>query len=272
MSSLWTEKAERASCALQATNVLGDAGLITVAETCKNLRRIRIDDRAGEGFLSPAGIIPIAENCVKLEFLVMYVSDMNNATLAAIGRHCSVLRDCRFVLLSALSVIPDLPLDEGVKALLKGSRNLTRFALYVRHGALTDIGMSYIGEFGANLKWILLGCTGESDWGFARLADGCHSLERLEVRDCPITEAGLTAAAVAMQKSLKFIWIQGRDVTESGARLLAMARPYWTVETAPSLQLHIAYSSLAEPRRDCPPGISLLQGGVVQASHSNGAL
>ncbi|CAM6110085.1 unnamed protein product [Calypogeia fissa] len=253
---------------LMARNGLGDAGLITVARTCKNLRRIRIDDSEGESILSPAGIIPLAKSCVRLEYVCMYVHNISNATLVAFGRN-SVLKDCRFVLLSALKVIPDLPLDEGVKALLRGCRSLTRFALYVRNGALTDRGMGYIGEYGGRLKWILLGCTGESDLGFTRLAAGCHSLERLEIRDCPFTELGCVTAATAMP-NLKFMWVQGREVTEAGGRMLAGARSHWIVEIAPTLQLATAYVSLAEPRIDNPAVITVIQGGNHQINHGKG--
>lgn len=242
--------------------MLGDDGLIMVARTCRQLRRIRVDESDGEGFLSPLGMIPIAQNCTKLEFLVMYVVDINNATLRAFGENCPNMKDCRFVLLSTLGTVDDLPLDQGVRCLLKGCRKLTRFALYVRHGGLTDEGMGYIGEYGGNLKWILLGCAGETDQGLLRLAVGCQSLERLEMRDCPVTEAGLATAAVSMKNSLKYMWVQGYQATDAGGRLLARARPFWNVEICSgSSQLPgqlLAYCTLAGPRTDCPPEVDLL--------------
>ncbi|BBN03813.1 coronatine-insensitive protein 1 [Marchantia polymorpha subsp. ruderalis] len=247
---------------LEVRNVLGDDGLIMVARTCRQLRRIRVDESDGEGFLSPLGMIPIAQNCTKLEFLVMYVVDINNATLRAFGENCPNMKDCRFVLLSTLGTVDDLPLDQGVRCLLKGCRKLTRFALYVRHGGLTDEGMGYIGEYGGNLKWILLGCAGETDQGLLRLAVGCQSLERLEMRDCPVTEAGLATAAVSMKNSLKYMWVQGYQATDAGGRLLARARPFWNVEICSgSSQLPgqlLAYCTLAGPRTDCPPEVDLL--------------
>ncbi|KAL2645390.1 hypothetical protein R1flu_012977 [Riccia fluitans] len=218
---------------LEVRNVIGDEGLIMLSRTCKNLRRLRIEDMDGEGYVSPLGIIPVAQNCKKLEFVVMYISDINNATFRAFGENCPNLNDWRVVLVSTLTPLGDFPLDEGVKYLLRGCKKLTRFAMYGRHGALTDTGMGYIGQYGGKLKWILLGCAGESDIGLLNLADGCQSLERLEMRDCPVTESGLAAAAVRMRRSLKFLWVQGYQVTGAGGRVLAMARPYWNVEICP---------------------------------------
>ncbi|KAL3698701.1 hypothetical protein R1sor_012777 [Riccia sorocarpa] len=241
---------------LEVRNVIGDEGLITVSKTCKKLRRLRIDDLDGEGFVSPVGLMPIAQNCSKLEVVIVYISDINNATLRAFGENCPALRDFRIVLLLTLTTLEDLPLDEGVKCLLRACRKLTRFALYGRHGCLTDRGMGFIGLYGGRLKWILLGCVGESDVGLLRLADGCQAVERLEMRDCPVTESGLAGAAVRMQTNLRYLWVQGFQATNAGGRVLASARPFWNVEVCSGSTLPgqiLAYCTIAGPRTDCPP-------------------
>lgn len=121
-------------------------------------------------------------------------------TYAAVDRIC--------VMESAARHLMDLPLDDGIKLLLKGCPKLSKLAVYLRHGSLTDRGMDHIGEFGTNLKWLLLGCAGESDIGLAHLAHEAQLIERIEYRACLFGEAGLAAAVMAMS-SLKFLWVQG---------------------------------------------------------------
>lgn len=220
---------------LEVLNGIGDEGLEVVANNCKNLRRLRVesgDKDFQQGFVTQRGLISIAHGCQNLEYIALYVSNINNAALVAIGEGCPKLRDFRLVLLADDELDPDFPLDTGVRALLVGCSGLTRFALYLRRGSLTDKGMQYIGTFGSNLRWALLGLLGESDMGFSWLADGCPKLERLEMRDCVFTEAGI-ANSVMKMKALKYIWVQGYIATSEGRDLLAMRKPFWNIEFIP---------------------------------------
>eukprot|EP00249_Psilotum_nudum_P030334 c4282_g1_i1 orf=1-435(-) len=144
--------------------------------------------------------------------------------LMAFGKCCKNLKDFRLVLLEEENAALDCPVDEGVAALLQGCSELTRFALYLKPGLLTDRGMGWIGRFGCKLKWALLGLLGESDLGFSLFADGCPNLEKLEMRDCVFSEAGI-AKSVLKMKSLKYIWVQGYKATDRGLDLLTMKRP-----------------------------------------------
>jgi coronatine-insensitive protein 1 len=246
---------------LQVLNVLGDEGLKVLGKTCKELRRLRVEDDDA-GYISHSGVVAIAQGCAKLRYLALYVCDITNAALAMVGQGCLHLTDCRIVLGERVKNFADLPLDDGVKLLLKGCVNLTRFCLYLRQGALTDQGLAHIGEYGRNLKWLLLGTTGESDMGLASLAYGCQQLERLEVRDCPFGEAGFATAVVAIS-SLKYLWVQGHHrISETGVQLLALSRPFLHIEVYPDAQGQpgqlLAYYALTEPRTDGPPGMKVL--------------
>lgn len=168
-----------------------------LGKTCKRLRRLRVEhDDAGA--ITQRGIVAVAQGCAHLQQLVVYVSDVTNAALAMLGQGLPHLTDFRLVLEPAARRIVDLPLDDGIKLLLKGCTRLSKLAVYLRHGGLTDKGMGYIGEYGQRLKWLLLGCTGESDLGLANMAYKAQRMQRLEIRDCPFGEAGLAAAVVAM--------------------------------------------------------------------------
>jgi len=135
-----------------------------LGKICKRLRRLRVEhDDAGA--ITQRGIVAVAQGCPHLQQLVVYVSDITNAALAMLGQGLPDLTDFRLVLEPATRRIVDLPLDDGIKLLLKGCTRLSKLAVYLRHGGLTDKGMGYIGESGRNLKWLLRGATGESDIG-----------------------------------------------------------------------------------------------------------
>lgn len=224
-----------------------------------------------EGVVSQRGLIALAQGCLELEYVAVYVSDITNASLEYIGNYLKNLCDFRLVLLDREERITDLPLDNGVRALLRGCEKLRRFALYLRPGGLTDVGLGYIGRYSDNVRWMLLGYVGESDEGLLEFSRGCPSLQKLEMRGCCFSERALAAAALQLA-SLRYLWVQGYRVTSAGTRdLLVMARPFWNIELIPSRNViveqvgepvmvehpaHIlAYYSLAGQRRDFPPSV-----------------
>jgi coronatine-insensitive protein 1 len=86
-----------------------------------------------------------------------------------VGQGYLHLTNCHIVLGKKVKKISELPLDDGMKLLLKGYVNLTQFCLYLRQGALIDQGLAHIGKYSRNLKWLLLSTTKESDVGLASL-------------------------------------------------------------------------------------------------------
>ncbi|XP_054798126.1 coronatine-insensitive protein 1-like [Prosopis cineraria] len=260
---------------LESRNVIGDRGLEVLAQSCKKLKRLRIergDDEQGmedeEGVVSQRGLIALSQGCPELEYLAVYVSDITNASLEHIGTHMKNLTDFRLVLLDREATITDLPLDNGVRALLRGCDKLRRFALYLRSGGLTDAGLAYIGQYSQNVRWMLLGYVGESDAGLLEFSRGCPSLQKLEMRGCSFSEHALAVVATQLT-SLRYLWVQGYRQSASGRDLFVMARPFWNIELIPSRRVlvtypsgesvvaehpaHIlAYYSLAGPRSDFP--------------------
>ncbi|KAK7276358.1 hypothetical protein RIF29_17497 [Crotalaria pallida] len=258
---------------LETRNVIGDRGLEVLAQSCKRLKRLRIergDDDQGmaeeEGVVSQRGLIALSQGCPELEYMAVYVSDITNACLEHIGSHLKNLCDFRFVLLDREERISDLPLDNGVRALLRGCDKLRRFALYLRPGGLTDVGLGYIGQYSPNVRWMLLGYVGETDAGLLEFSKGCPSLQKLEMRGCSFFSEYALAIAATRLTSLRYLWVQGYGASRSGRDLLAMARPYWNIEIIPSRRVvadqhgepvehpaHIlAYYSLAGQRTDFP--------------------
>ncbi|KAE8669551.1 Coronatine-insensitive protein 1 [Hibiscus syriacus] len=259
---------------LEARNVIGDRGLEVLARSCKRLKRLRIErgaDEQGmedeEGVVSQRGLMVLAQGCIELEYLAVYVSDITNAALQYIGTYSKNLCDFRLVLLDKEERITDLPLDNGVRDLLRGCEKLRRFALYLRPGGLTDVGLGYIGRYSPKVRWMLLGYVGGSDAGLLEFSKGCPSLQKLEVRGCCFSERAL-AASVMQLTSLRYLWVQGYRASESGRDLLAMARPFWNIELIPARVVVmadqnvleqpaqiLAYYSLAGTRTDFPESV-----------------
>ncbi|PIA28090.1 hypothetical protein AQUCO_07200012v1 [Aquilegia coerulea] len=253
---------------LEARNVIGDKGLEVLAQTCKRLKRLRIDRGEDEedmedelGVVSQRGLSALAQGCVELEYIAIHVSDINNASLESVGTHCKNLCDFRLVLLDREEHITELPLDNGVRALLMGCQKLKRFAIYVRPGGLTDVGLSYIGQYSSGVTWMLLGHVGESDAGILGFSRGCPNLQKLEMRGCCFTERTL-ALAVSQLTSLRYLWVQLRAPLRN-SDLSPMVRRYWNIELFPHTELAqpdriLAYYSLAGQRRDYPSAVVLL--------------
>ncbi|KAL0402873.1 UNVERIFIED_CONTAM: Coronatine-insensitive protein 1, partial [Sesamum radiatum] len=267
---------------LETRDAIGDRGLEVVAQHCKRMKRLRIERGADEqdmedveGVVSQRGLIALAKGCLELEYLAVYVSDITNASLECLGRYSKNLCDFRLVLLDREERITDLPLDNGVRSLLTGCQELRRFALYLRPGGLTDVGLGYIGQYSPKVRWMLLGFVGESDEGLLEFSKGCPSLQKLEMRGCCFSERALAAAAIQLA-SLRYLWVQGYRSSGDVRDLLTMVRPNWNIELIPAKQhlvedadrqrvvifedpAHIlAYYSLAGARTDFPDSVKPL--------------
>ncbi|KAJ8624417.1 hypothetical protein MRB53_032947 [Persea americana] len=242
---------------LEVRNVIGDSGLEIVARNCKKLKRLRVErgeDEQGmedeQGVVSQRGLIALAQGCPELEYLAVYVSDLTNAALETLGNFCKNLCDFRLVLLDKEDTITDLPLDNGVRALLMGCLKIRRFALYLRPGGLSDTGLGYIGKYSSSIRWMLLGYVGETDAGLLEFSTGCPSLQKLEMRGCCFSERAL-AQAVLQLSSLRYIWVQGYKSSPRGSDLLRMIRPYWNIEFIPPRKI-VGYDEFGLPAEAGP--------------------
>ena len=89
----------------QLRSAVGDKGMQVIANSCKQLKRIRVDHvnaEDGTDYVTQKGMIAICEGCRELDFLVMYLSDVTNEALAAVGRCLPHLTDFRIVLLEVM--------------------------------------------------------------------------------------------------------------------------------------------------------------------------
>jgi coronatine-insensitive protein 1 len=195
----------------------GDMGLQVIGQFCKKLRKLTYD-----GILAPThvGLIALAKGCAELEYLKVSIRDISNEALGCVGTHLKNLRDFR-TWLTGKDGISDLPLDNGVRAMLIGCNKLERLDITLWQGGLTDVGLEYIGKYGANLRSLSLTRIGNSNAGLVKLSEGCPRLRKLKLRFCPFSKQAV-ASSVSNMPSLRYVWFDGSD---RNLTLLALTRP-----------------------------------------------
>ncbi|GKE15518.1 leucine-rich repeat, cysteine-containing subtype protein [Tanacetum coccineum] len=185
-------------------DVCGDRGLQVIGQFCKKLRKL-----THNGVVTHVGLIDVAKGCTDLESIKISLRDVTNEALECVGTHLKNLRDFR-IRLGKEDGIADLPLDNGVRAMLMGCNKLERLDISLRHEGLTDVGLEYIGKYGANLRSLSLTHIGKSNAGLVKLSEGCPRLRKLKLRGCPFCEQ-VVARYVFNILSLRYVWFDNTD-------------------------------------------------------------
>ncbi|GJR84833.1 leucine-rich repeat, cysteine-containing subtype protein [Tanacetum coccineum] len=196
----------------------GDKGLQVIGKFCKKLRKLTHD-----GLVTHVGLIALAKGCTKLECLKVRRGDISNDALKCLGTHLKNLRKFRMHFSREYGTTYP-PLDNGIMAVLMGCRNLERLdivSLGCRHGGLTDVGMEYIGKYGANLRSLSLLDIANSNAGLVKLSQGCPKLRKLKLRGCSFSEQVLTSCVFNIP-SLRYVWF---DTIYQHRIVLALTRP-----------------------------------------------
>ncbi|PWA83582.1 hypothetical protein CTI12_AA165930 [Artemisia annua] len=249
---------------LHTTNAIGDFGLQVASHFCKKLRKIKIRRGRLEETVSHIGLTDLAKGCLELECLYVNVKDITNETLECVGANLKKLRHFYLGLFHEAEEVSELPLDNGVRALLTGCTKLVKLGIHLRSGTrgLTDVGWGYIGKYGLNLVDMDLGFCRDTDAGLLELSKGCPKLQKLEMSGCDFSQQAL-ANFVLNVTSLRYLWVQDYYAFKNGHDIFAMVRPFWKMELIkyksdvaqqkpPSL---LAYYSVAEQRKDIPDNV-----------------
>ncbi|GKE44032.1 leucine-rich repeat, cysteine-containing subtype protein [Tanacetum coccineum] len=181
---------------LYTKDVCGDGGLQVIGKFCKKLRKL-----THRGRVTHVGLIALAKGCINLESLDVLIEDISNEALECVGTHLKNLRHFR-ICVGNENNIRDLPLDNGIQAMLMGCSKLERLHIFhLCHGGLTDVGLEYIGKYGSNLRSLALECEGNSNTrlmklsnaGLVKLSEGCLKLRKLELTNCGFSEQVATS-------------------------------------------------------------------------------
>lgn len=166
-----------------------NAGLVSVADRCKLLRKLHIDgwkmNRIGD-----EGLIAIAKRCPKLQELVLIGVNSTSLSLAMLGTHC---------------------------------QNLERLALCGSE-TIGDAEISCIAAKCTALKKLCIKSCPVSDHGMEALASGCPNLVKVKVKKCMrVTYEGadwLRACRGSLSVNVDIVDIDPQDtnVSDGGAQ------------------------------------------------------
>ncbi|KAE8775956.1 transport inhibitor response 1-like protein [Hordeum vulgare] len=251
-------------------DTVGDEGLRAVAETCSDLRELRVfpldATEDSDGSVSDVGLQAISEGCRKLESILYFCQQMTNSAVVAMSNNCPDLVVFRLCIMGRHRPdrITGEPMDDGFGAIVMNCKKLTRLSV---SGLLTDKAFSYIGKYGKLIKTLSLAFSGNSDLSLQFLFEGCTRLQKLEVRDSPFSDRGLLCGLDYFY-NMRFLWMNSCRLTMRGCREVAQRMPNLVVEvmeepnedkveteTVDKLYL---YRSLAGPRDDAPPLVKIL--------------
>ncbi|KAG7037616.1 Transport inhibitor response 1-like protein, partial [Cucurbita argyrosperma subsp. argyrosperma] len=260
-----------------ALDSISDEGLQAVASSCKELRELRVfpaDAREdGEGPISEVGFQAISEGCRRLQYILYFCQRMTNAAVVAMSQNCQDLVVFRLCIMGRHQ--PDHktgePMDEGFGAIVINCKKLTRLAI---SGLLTDRAFSYIGKYGKLVRTLSVAFAGNSDLGLKYVLEGCHRLQKLEIRDSPFGDAALRSG-LHHYYNMRFLWMSDCKLSRYGCQEVARALPHLVVEVMRNdnpesdhlpqmgdLENYVPvlymYRSLEGPRDDAPACVDIL--------------
>ncbi|PWA93902.1 hypothetical protein CTI12_AA065600 [Artemisia annua] len=212
---------------LVTEDICGDEGLQVLGQFCKKLRKL-----THHGWVTQMGLIFLAQGCPNLEIIKVKLLDISNEALECVGTHLKNLCDLR-IRLHTEDDITDLPLDNGVRAMLMGCRKLERLDINLCVGGLTDVGLGYIGKYGHNLRSLSLWNVGEV--GLLELSKGCPKLRKLRLKGCPFSEQAVATFVFNNNHTLRYIRID-----RGPGNVLVLTRPVVSAEVLTELYVTLA--------------------------------
>ncbi|KAI3504970.1 hypothetical protein L1887_26796 [Cichorium endivia] len=248
-----------------------DEGLQAVAETCKDLRELRVFPfDASENTVGPVsevGLLAISLGCPKLRSILYFCQQMTNAAVIAMSKNCPDLVVFRLCIIGMYRPdhVTHEPMDEGFGAIVKNCKKLTRLAV---SGLLTDRAFSYIGQYGKLVRTLSVAFAGDGDVGLKYILEGCTNLKKLEIRDSPFGDTGLRAGLHHFY-NMRFVWMSSCRLTRDGCLDVARRLPRVVVEVfrrdeqeggerGDFVDTLYMYRSLDGPRADAPRFVNIL--------------
>lgn len=255
-----------------ALDTIGDEGLKAVAETCHDLRDLRVfpldATEDSESSVSDIGLQFISEGCPKLQKILFFCQRMTNAAVIAMSNNCPDLLVFRLCIMGIHKPdwITGEPMDEGFGAIVMNCKKLTRLSV---SGLLTDKAFEYIGRYGKLIRTMSVAFAGDSDLGLRYVLEGCMKLQKLEIRDCPFGDSALISG-LPLYYNMRFLWMSSCNLSVKACREVAQSKPNLVVEVIRDADMEdegeeemvverlYMYRSLSGPRSDAPPFVKIL--------------
>lgn len=252
---------------MQVLDTICDEGLQAVAETCKDLRELRVfpvnTREEIEGPVSEVGFEAISRGCRKLQSILFFCQRMTNAAVVAMSNNCPDLVVFRLCIIGQYRPDPVTlePMDEGFGAIVMNCKKLTRLAV---SGLLTDRAFNYIGTYGKLIRTLSVAFAGDTDLGLQYVLEGCPNLQKLEIRDSPFGDGALRSGLHHFY-NMRFLWMSSCKLTRQACREVARMLPHLVLEVinseedkADDIEILYMYRSLDRPRDDAPKVVTIL--------------
>ncbi|XP_020210954.1 transport inhibitor response 1-like protein [Cajanus cajan] len=246
---------------------ISDEGLQAVAETCKDLRELRVfpvnTREEIEGPVSEVGFEAISRGCRKLQSILFFCQRMTNAAVVAMSNNCPDLVVFRLCIIGQYRPDPETlePMDEGFGAIVMNCKKLTRLAV---SGLLTDRAFGYIGTYGKLIRTLSVAFAGDTDLGLKYVLEGCPNLQKLEIRDSPFGDGALRSGLHHFY-NMRFLWMSSCKLTRQACQEVARRLPHLVLEVinseegkADDIEILYMYRSLDRPRDDAPKVVTIL--------------
>ncbi|KAJ1699708.1 hypothetical protein LUZ63_008220 [Rhynchospora breviuscula] len=250
---------------------VGDQGLQAVAESCRDLRELRVfpldPSEDSDSSVSDIGLQFISEGCRKLRSILYFCQRMTNAAVVAMSKNCPDLVVFRLCIMGRH--LPDRitgePMDAGFRAIVMNCKKLTRLSV---SGLLTDKAFEYIGCYGKLIRTLSVAFAGDSDGGLRYVLEGCTRLQKLEIRDSPFGDASLISG-LPFYYNMRFLWMSSCNLSMRGCKEVARNKPNLVVEVIrdaveeeeeeiEAVEKLYLYRSLAGARTDAPGFVKIL--------------
>ncbi|WOL12884.1 hypothetical protein Cni_G21652 [Canna indica] len=250
-------------------DTVGDEGLRAVAKTCKNLHELRVfpfdATEESEGSVSDIGLVAISGGCRKLHSILYFCQRMTNAAVLTMSKNCQDLVVFRLCIMGRHRPdhVTGESMDEGFGAIVMNCKKLTRLAV---SGLLTDKVFEYIANYGKSVRTLSVAFAGNSDLSLKYVLEGCHNLQKLEIRDSPFGDAGLLSG-IHHYYNMRFLWMSSCKLSLGGCNEVARRLPHLVVEVIGNFPNELdsdtvhklyLYRSLEGPRDDAPPYVRTL--------------
>ena len=252
---------------MQVLDYIEDSGLEVLAESCKDLRELRVFPsepyvEEPNVCLTEHGLVSVAMGCSKLQSVLYFCRQMTNEALFTIAKNRPNLTRFRLCIIEPQcpDYLTSQPLDEGFGAIAEHCQDLCRLSL---SGLLTDRVFHLIGTHAKKLEMLSLAFAGDSDLGLHYILSGCKNLRKLEIRDCPFSGRALMVNAAKLM-TMRSLWMSSCQVNYGECKLLGKKMPKLNVEVmderghpvsrsddCPVEKLYI-YRSVVGPRSDSP--------------------
>eukprot|EP00250_Pteridium_aquilinum_P016114 c22949_g2_i1 orf=706-2628(-) len=217
---------------LWVQDLVEDRGLEAVALVCEDLRELRVSPNdfspGGRSLVTEKGMVAISRGCSELRYILYFCNQMTNLALEEFASRCPKMTVFRLCIMKPWE--PDYtthePMDEGFGAVVRSCTGLRRLSV---SGWLTDRAFELIGKHAKEMRSLSLAFVGETGRAMEHLMQGCESLRKLEIRDCPFGDAGLLSGIPRFYQ-MRCLWMSACDVSLLACRALAKRMPLLNVE------------------------------------------